>query len=101
MAQQIQIIGLNLDEAKLLLKAVLLECLAEVKEATKEKNEKAMSVAETCKFLGVSRPTLQKYVENALLRRHDLGRKKKVFYLSELQEDIKRIQAMHSKQADH
>jgi excisionase family DNA binding protein len=97
MAQQIQVIGLTLDEAKTLIKCILLECIEEVKEATKEKNEKGLSVAETCKYLGISRPTLHKYVEGSLLRRHDLGRKKKIFYLSEIQEDIKRIQISQNK----
>jgi hypothetical protein len=91
MAEQIQITSISLDEFRQLIKTVIKECLKEMHAISKEKLEKALSVRETCSFLGISRPTLKKYVDSSLIRRHDLGRKKKVFYLSELQEDIKRL----------
>ncbi len=94
MPQEINILGLTVDEARGLIKEILLECIQEMRRDPKDGAEVAMTVKEACKFLGVSPPTLRKYVRASLIRRHDLGAKKKVFYLSELREDLVKLEAL-------
>lgn len=92
MDQRAQFIGFTQEELRLFIQAIVRECLVEIGMGGKE--ELPLSIDEACQFLGVSAPTLKKFVDRSLIRRHDLGGRKKVFYRSELEEDIKRIRAI-------
>lgn len=89
---QLHFVGLSLDEARLFIESIVIACLKNCFPAPKV-TEAPLSIRDACKFLGVSKPTLRKYVEAAVVRRHDLGPRKKVFYRSELEEDIKRLRS--------
>ncbi|SEM90860.1 hypothetical protein SAMN04488505_10716 [Chitinophaga rupis] len=91
MSQQVQFIGFSVDQARHFIRSVVLECLKEYFPHIKKNSDAPLTIRQVCKIIGVSAPTLRKYVEMSVIRRHDLGPRKKVFYLSELEEDVKRI----------
>ncbi|MGN6180646.1 MAG: helix-turn-helix transcriptional regulator [Mucilaginibacter sp.] len=94
MQQQLQFIGFSLQEAEQFLKAIVTDCIHEQEQSRKEKEaEKPLTPQEAGKALKVSQPTLRRYVQLGLIRRHDLGPRRKVFYLSELEQDIKQVRA--------
>ena len=90
MGYEFQIIGLTVEEFKCLLKSVVQECLRESR-FSKASNDQALTIQQARKFLNISPPTLRKYVKQGLIRRHNMGPRKKLFYLSELEEDIKNL----------
>jgi|GEM_PF-2266033 len=95
MSQQVQFIGFTYEQAKLFIRDIVKACLEENIPPIKSTSETPLTIRQTCKIIGVSAPTLRKFVGMSLIRRHDLGPRKKVFYLSELEEDIKRIRSMN------
>ena len=89
-----QFIGFNYEEAESFLKTVVNRCIEE--HQAKQKGNLAelpITPLQASKALKVSAPTLRRYVRLGLIRRHDLGPRRKVFYLSELEEDVKRVEA--------
>lgn len=94
MQQQLQFIGFNLQEAERFLKNIVADCIHEHEQWRKDKEaEQPLTPQEAGKALKVSPPTLRRYVQLGLIRRHDLGPRRKVFYLSELEDDIKKVKA--------
>ena len=93
MSQQVQFIGFSLEQAKLFIQSIVKECLAENSPSVGNDSETPLNIRQACKMIGVSAPTLRKFVDMSLIRRHDLGPRKKVFYPSELEEDIKRLRS--------
>lgn len=94
MEQQMQFIGFSYEEAERFLKTVVSKCIEE--HQAKQKGSEAelpLTPQQASKALKVSAPTLRRYVRLGLIRRHDLGPRRKVFYLSELEEDVKRVEA--------
>lgn len=91
-----QFIGFTYEQARHFIETIVKACLEESNAPDKSNSETPLTIKQACDIIGVSPPTLRKFVEMSLIRRHDLGPRKKVFYLSELEEDIKRIQAMKS-----
>ena len=91
MSEQVQFIGFSAEQARQFIREIVLSCLKECLQPHGSQNEKPISIRQACKILGVSAPTLRKFVSDSVIRRHDLGNRKKVFYLSELEEDIKRL----------
>jgi excisionase family DNA binding protein len=91
MEERAQFIGFTKEELRLFIRVIVRECLIEFGMQEVGKQEVPLTIQEACDFLGVSAPTLKKFVDLSLIRRHDLGGRKKVFYRSELEEDIKRI----------
>lgn len=90
MRREIFFVGYTENEAKIFIESIVKACLKEY--GLKEMNEEQqLTIRQACRFMGVSAPTLRKYVENGYIRRHDLGSRKKYFYLSELKEDIKSL----------
>jgi len=87
-----QFIGLTMEELKALMKAIFVEALNEYHLKGTDNREKNMTIGDACRYLKVSAPTLKKLVDKGTIRRHDLGGRKKIFYLSELEQDVKRIQ---------
>ena len=94
MSQQVQFIGFSVEQARSFIREIVISCLQEYLQPEKRNSELPISIRQACRIVGVSAPTLRKFVDMALIRRHDLGPKKKVFYLSELEEDIKRLQTV-------
>jgi hypothetical protein len=94
MSQQMQFIGFSVEQARVFIREIVLSCLQEYLQPVKRNTELPITIRQACKIVGVSAPTLRKFVHMELIRRHDLGPKKKVFYLSELEEDIKRLQTL-------
>lgn len=94
MSQQMQFIGFSVEQARVFIREIVLSCLQECLQPAKRNTELPITIRQACKIVGVSAPTLRKFVHMDLIRRHDLGPKKKVFYLSELEEDIKRLQTL-------
>ncbi|MDR3715773.1 MAG: hypothetical protein P4L51_23415 [Puia sp.] len=95
MNDQIQIVGMTMEQAKAFFKEIVMECLAEKVASPNLDEELPISISDACKLFGISPPTLRKFVDLKLVRRHDLGPKKKRFYLSELKEDMARLEEMH------
>ena len=94
MEQQMQFIGFSYLEAERFLKNIVARCIDEHESKRKDKEaETPLSPQQACKILNVSIPTLRRYVQLGLIRRHDLGPRRKVFYLSELEADIKKVRA--------
>ena len=94
MEQQLQFIGFTVQEAERFLRHIVKTCIQEHEETQKKAEAEApLSPQQACKFLRVSLPTLRRYVQLGLIRRHDLGPRRKVFYLSELEQDIKKVKA--------
>lgn len=91
MTQQVQFIGFNVEQAKAFMREVVISCLQEYSTNAVFLTESPITIAQACKIVGVSVPTLRKYVALSLIRRHDIGPRKKVFYKSELDEDIKQL----------
>ncbi len=91
MDQKAQFIGFTSEELRYFIRTVVCDCLREFGLPEKARPEAPMSIQEACRLLGVSAPTLKKFVDQSLIRRHDLGGRKKVFYRSELEEDIKHL----------
>jgi len=89
-----QFIGFNYEEAESFLKTVVNRCIEE-HQAKQKGNQAELPITplQASKALKVSAPTLRRYVRLGLIRRHDLGPRRKVFYLSELEEDVKRVEA--------
>lgn len=96
MSEQMQFIGFSIEQAKLFIEGIVKSCLQE-SSLSKGLSETPLSIRQACKIIGVSAPTLRKFVQMSLIRRHDLGERKKVFYLSELEEDIKQIRTLNRK----
>lgn len=96
MEQQIQFIGFTHEEARIFIENIIFDCLRKPALKGEQTNERPLTITEACRILGVSAPTLRKFVNAGKIRRHDLGDRKKVFYRSELEEDIKRIQTQES-----
>lgn len=96
MSEQMQFIGFSIEQARLFIESIVKSCLQE-SNLSKGLSETPLNIRQACKIIGVSAPTLRKFVQMSLIRRHDLGERKKVFYLSELEEDIKRIRSMNQK----
>ena len=94
MEQQMQFIGFSYEEAERFLKTVVNRCIEE-NQAKQKGNQAELPItpSQASKALKVSAPTLRRYVRLGLIRRHDLGPRRKVFYLSELEEDVKRVEA--------
>jgi hypothetical protein len=94
MEPQMQFIGFTYQEAERFLRNIVNKCIDEhqLKQKAKEA-EPPVTPQQACAALKVSLPTLRRYVRIGLIRRHDLGPRRKVFYLSELEEDIKRVEA--------
>lgn len=94
MEQQVQFIGFTYQEAERFVRNIVSKCINEhdLKQKSKEA-EQPITPQQACTALNVSLPTLRRYVRIGLIRRHDLGPRRKVFYLSELEEDIKRVEA--------
>jgi hypothetical protein len=90
MRREILFVGYTEDEAKSFIKNIVKDCLNEYKLQMGNEDQQ-LTVRQACKFMSVSAPTLRRYVQLGYIRRHDLGPKKKYFYLSELKEDIKSI----------
>lgn len=94
MEQQIQFIGFSYLEAENFLKSIVSACIKEQQDRKNEHEaEVPLSPSQASQALKVSLPTLRRYVGLGLIRRHDLGPRRKVFYLSELEADIKKVQA--------
>lgn len=93
MSEQMQFIGFSMEQARNFIREIMLSCLQEYLHQ-KKNTESPITIRQACKIVGVSAPTLRKFVNMSLIRRHDLGPRKKVFYLSELDEDIKRLKTM-------
>ena len=94
MEQQLQFIGFTYQEAERFLKNIVDRCINEHELNRKDKEAEApLSPQEASAILKVSLPTLRRYVQLGLIRRHDLGPRRKVFYLSELEADIKKVRA--------
>ena len=91
MEERAQFIGFTREELQHFIRQIVLGCLLDWDQRRQGVQEPPLSIQEACHFLGVSAPTLKKFVDQALIRRHDLGGRKKVFYRSELEEDIKRL----------
>ncbi|NII25151.1 helix-turn-helix domain-containing protein [Pseudoflavitalea sp. X16] len=91
MTQQMQFIGFSIEQAKSFIQDIVRSCLEENIPPVKNIAEMPLTIKQACKIIGVSAPTLRKYVDMGVIRRHDLGPRKKVFYPSELEDDIKRI----------
>jgi hypothetical protein len=94
MEQQMQFIGFTYQEAERFLKNIVARCIDE--HELKQKGKEAeipITPLQACQSLKISLPTLRRYVQIGLIRRHDLGPRRKVFYLSELEADIKRVEA--------
>jgi excisionase family DNA binding protein len=96
MSQQMQFIGFTYEQAQHFIHTIVKACLEENTISIKNTSEAPVTTKQACEILGVSAPTLRKFVALSLIRRHDLGPRKKVFYRSELEEDIKRIRAARS-----
>lgn len=94
MSQQIQFIGFTHEQARLFIEAIVRACLEEHPAPVANGPEEPLTIRQACQLIGVSAPTLRKFVALSLIRRHDLGPRKKVFYRSELEEDIKRIRSL-------
>jgi predicted DNA-binding transcriptional regulator AlpA len=90
MARELQVVGLSLEEFEQLIRTIVKECLRD-RPITTGQADKALNIQQACRFLGISAPTLRKYVRASLLRQHKLGPRRKVFYLQELEEDIKNL----------
>lgn len=88
MGREILFVGYTEDEAKSFIKNIVKDCLNEYR-LQMGNEEQQLTIRQACKYLSVSAPTLRRYVQLGYIRRHDLGSKKKYFYLSELKEDIK------------
>jgi hypothetical protein len=94
MEQQIQFIGFSYQEAENFLKSIVFRCMEEQQSRnTLQEAETPLTPLQASKVLKVSLPTLRRYVQLGLIRRHDLGPRRKVFYLSELEADIKKVEA--------
>lgn len=91
MGQNVQFIGFTYDEARRFIASIVTECLERNIPQNNNPTEVPLNVREACKLIGISAPTLRKFVKMSLIRRHDLGPRKKVFYRSELEEDIKKL----------
>ncbi|EHQ26986.1 MerR family transcriptional regulator [Mucilaginibacter paludis] len=94
MEQQIQFVGFSMQEAERFLKNIVSTCIDEHHALQKHAEaELPLTPSQASKALKVSLPTLRRYVQLGLIRRHDLGPRRKVFYLSELEEDVKKVEA--------
>jgi len=93
MSQQIQFIGFTHEQARHFIETIVRACLEEHPAPVASGPEEPLTIRQACQLIGVSAPTLRKFVALSLIRRHDLGARKKVFYRSELEEDIKRIRS--------
>jgi excisionase family DNA binding protein len=94
MQREMNFIGFSYQDAEKFLRTIVKECIKEAMVNEKDsKGETPISPIEACQVLNISPPTLRRYVQLGLIRRHDLGPRRKVFYRSELEEDIKRVQA--------
>lgn len=96
MSQQVQFIGFTVEQARALIREVVISCLQEHLPNSKDIGESPITINQACKIVGVSVPTLRKFVAMSLIRRHDISPRKKVFYKSELEEDIKRLQVIRN-----
>jgi hypothetical protein len=94
MEQQIQFVGFSRQEAERFLKNIVTVCIEEQKLNQKDvQAEIPITPVEASLALKISLPTLRRYVNLGMIRRHDLGPRRKVFYLSELEQDIKKVEA--------
>lgn len=96
MKQQVQFIGFSYQEAEQFLQTIVEKCIDRKLPDQKKESEPPLTPKLAADVLKISLPTLRKYVREGLIRRHDLGPRRKIFYLSELEEDIKKIQAIHA-----
>lgn len=90
MAQEIQVIGLTFEELQRVIKLAVAEGIRESRQIHRVADE-PLTLQQACRILNISAPTLRKYVAMSLIRRHSLGPRRKVFYLNELEEDIKNL----------
>jgi hypothetical protein len=94
MEQHIQFVGFSMQEAERFLKNIVSTCIDEHHALQKNAEaESPLNPLQASQALKVSLPTLRRYVNLGLIRRHDLGPRRKVFYLSELEEDVKKVEA--------
>jgi len=94
MEQHIQFVGFSMQEAERFLKNIVSTCIDEHHASQKNAEvESPLTPSQASQALKVSLPTLRRYVQLGLIRRHDLGPRRKVFYLSELEEDVKKVEA--------
>jgi hypothetical protein len=94
MEQHIQFVGFSMQEAERFLKNIVSTCIDEHHALKKgAEAESPLTPLQASQALKVSLPTLRRYVQLGLIRRHDLGPRRKVFYLSELEEDVKKVEA--------
>ncbi|MBS7566842.1 hypothetical protein KHS38_20725 [Mucilaginibacter sp. Bleaf8] len=94
MEQQIQFVGFSYQEAEKFLKSIVTRCIEEQQSRQRgQPAEAPLTPLQASQVLKVSLPTLRRYVQLGLVRRHDLGPRRKVFYLSELEADVKKVQA--------
>lgn len=93
MSEQMQFIGFSMEQAKVFIEGVVMGCLQKHSSTQRNTTDAPLTIKEACTVLGLSAPTLRKLVKMSLIRRHDLGQRKKVFYRSELEEDIKSIRS--------
>jgi hypothetical protein len=94
MEQHIQFVGFSMQEAERFLKNIISTCIDEHHALKKRGEAEApLTPSQASQALKVSLPTLRRYVHLGLIRRHDLGPRRKVFYLSELEEDVKKVEA--------
>jgi Fe2+ or Zn2+ uptake regulation protein len=89
MEPQVHFICFSKDQAKEFLVDIIMECLSKISKKDGHSLEPELTISQACKKLGISVPTLRKYVRAGLVRRHNRGPRKKVFFLNELQEDIR------------
>jgi excisionase family DNA binding protein len=90
MGREIFFVGFTEDEAKSFIESIVNRCLEKfIYQAGN--GEKKLTIRQACKYLGVSPPTLREFVRKGIFRRHDAGSRKKFFFLSELNEDLKAL----------
>jgi excisionase family DNA binding protein len=89
MGREIHFIGYTEEKVVLLFKRLILDCAQEFRALQNSNEERKLTMNQACKYTGVSIPTLRKYVKSGYIRRHDLGPRKKFFYLSELNDDLR------------
>lgn len=95
MRREIFFIGYTEDEARSFIEGIVNRCL-ETFNRQPGNAEKTLTVRQACKYMGVSAPTLRRFVKMGLVRRHDVGARKVYFFLSELEEDLKSL-SLHFK----
>ena len=77
MEKDVTIIGISIQDLRTVIKEVVNDCLKDHAKLIKPNIEKPISSYQVLKFLGISRPTLNKYINAGLIRRHTLGERKR------------------------